>query len=45
MNFIVANFNAEETHKIIGQSSDKFLDLIGYIVEPKLIHRDNLVLV
>jgi glutamate 5-kinase len=39
------NYNADETRKIIGQSSDKFVELLGYIDESELIHRDNLILV
>lgn len=39
------NYNADETRKIIGQPSDKFVELLGYIDESELIHRDNLILV
>lgn len=31
--------------KIIGQSSDAIVGLLGYMAEPELVHRDNLILV
>jgi len=40
----LVNYNAEEAKKIIGQSSEKIEQLLGYVDEPELIHRDNLVL-
>ena len=39
----LVNYNAAETAKIIGRSSDKIETLLGYVDEPELIHRDNLV--
>ena len=41
----LVNYNANETKKILGYSTDKVERLLGYIGEPELIHRDNLVLV
>ncbi len=38
------NYGANESNKIIGKSSDQFEELLGYVDEPELIHRDNLVL-
>lgn len=38
------NYNAVETGKIAGKSSNQIEKLLGYIDEPELIHRDNLVL-
>jgi glutamate 5-kinase len=38
------NYNAEETRRIMGQSSDRIPALLGYVDEPELIHRDNLIL-
>ncbi len=38
------NYSAEETARIIGQPSDKIEAILGYIDEPELIHRDNMVL-
>ena len=37
------NYNFEETRKIMGQASDRIESLLGYVDEPELIHRDNLV--
>ena len=37
------NYNAADTRKIIGQSSDLFVSLLGYTSEPELVHRDNMV--
>jgi glutamate 5-kinase len=39
------NYPAEETQKILRQPSDKIEQILGYVDEPELIHRDNLVLV
>lgn len=41
----LANYNAIEASKIIGQSSEKIESILGFINEPELIHRDNLVMV
>ncbi len=41
----LVNYTAEETEKILGLSSDKIVDVLNYVDEPELIHRDNLVLV
>ncbi len=40
----LVNYNVEEAEKIIGQPSEKIEQLLGYVDEPELIHRDNLVL-
>ena len=40
----LVNYNAEETRKIMGQPSNRIEGLLGYVGEPELIHRDNLVL-
>ena len=39
------NYNADEAMKIMGKPSEKIEALLGYIDEPELIHRDNLVLI
>ncbi len=39
------NYNAEETRKILRCPTDKIQAILGYIDEPELIHRDNLVLI
>ncbi|MNO10367.1 Glutamate 5-kinase [compost metagenome] len=41
----LANYSALEAQKIIGQPSDAIESILGYIAEPELVHRDNLVLV
>jgi len=41
----LANYNAIEAAKICGKSSTEIEAVLGYIDEPELIHRDNLVLV
>ncbi|MEE9575147.1 MAG: glutamate 5-kinase, partial [Gammaproteobacteria bacterium] len=40
----LVNYSATESRKIIGQPSDKFEDLLGYVDSAELIHRDDLVL-
>ncbi|MDM8560991.1 glutamate 5-kinase [Thiotrichales bacterium HSG14] len=41
----LVNYNADETQKILGVPTDKIEEILGYVDEPELIHRDNLVLV
>lgn len=41
----LTNYNAAEAQKIIGHASDDIESLLGYLGEPELVHRDNLVLV
>lgn len=41
----LANYSAAEAQKIVGQPSDAIERLLGYVGEPELVHRDNLVLV
>ena len=40
----LVNYNAEETRQIMGHPSGSIMQLLGYVDEPELIHRDNLVL-
>lgn len=40
----LVNYSAEEAGKIVGQSSDQIEAILGYVDEPELIHRDNMVL-
>ncbi len=40
----LVNYGADETRRIEGQASSRIAELIGYVDEPELIHRDNLVL-
>lgn len=39
----LVNYSASEARKIIGHPSDRIEALLGYVVEPELVHRDNLV--
>ena len=38
------NYNADESRRIIGKPSQQILELLGYIDDEELIHRDNLIL-
>jgi len=40
----LVNYDAAESGQIKGVSSDKIETVLGYVDEPELIHRDNLVL-
>ncbi len=40
----LVNYGAAEARRIIGQPSERIEELLGYVDEPELIHRDNLVL-
>ncbi len=40
----LVNYAVDEARKIIGQPSERIEQLLGYVDEPELIHRDNLVL-
>jgi glutamate 5-kinase len=39
----LVNYSAEEARRIIGQPSSRIEEILGYIDEPELIHRDNMV--
>ncbi len=39
----LANYDSEETRRIMGQPTARMEELLGYVDEPELIHRDNLV--
>lgn len=41
----LVNYGADETRRIMGQTSDRIEELLGYVDEPELIHRDNLVVI
>lgn len=41
----LVNYATEEARRIMGESSEQIESLLGYVIEPELIHRDNLVLV
>ncbi|MCP5213584.1 MAG: glutamate 5-kinase [Pseudomonadales bacterium] len=38
------NYDAEDSRKIMGKPSGQIEAILGYVSEPELIHRDNLVL-
>ncbi len=39
----LVNYSSEEAARIIGQASDKIESILGYVDEPELIHRDNII--
>lgn len=39
------NYNADETRRIRGLPSERIEEVLGYVDEPELIHRDNLALI
>ncbi|CAD5106948.1 glutamate 5-kinase [Zestomonas carbonaria] len=41
----LVNYSAAEAQKILGQPSDLIERLLGYVDEPELVHRDNLILI
>ena len=41
----LVNYSAEETARILGKPSDRIESILGYVDEPELIHRDNMVVV
>ena len=40
----LVNYSAEESRRIMGQPSDRIEQMLGYVDEPELIHRDDFVL-
>ncbi len=40
----LVNYGAAETRRILGLPSGRFQEVLGYVDEPELIHRDNLML-
>ena len=40
----LVNYGASEARRIVGRPSSDILAVLGYVDEPELIHRDNLVL-
>jgi glutamate 5-kinase len=40
----LVNYGATEARRILGKPSSEILSVLGYVDEPELIHRDNLVL-
>jgi len=40
----LVNYSAQDTRRIQGQPSSRIEELLGYVDEPELINRDNLIL-
>jgi glutamate 5-kinase len=40
----LVNYSAAESRRIIGHASKRIESILGYVDEPELVHRDNLVL-
>ena len=40
----LVNYSSEETGQILGKSSTAIEEILGYMSEPELIHRDNIVI-
>ncbi len=40
----LVNYDAQEATRIAGHASDEIESIIGYVDEPELIHRDNMVI-
>jgi len=40
----LVNYGAQETRRILRRPSSEIEAILGYVDEPELIHRDNLVL-
>ncbi|MFQ5544382.1 MAG: PUA domain-containing protein, partial [Acidiferrobacterales bacterium] len=40
----LVNYSAQESARIVGRPSDHIESILGYVDEPELIHRDNMVL-
>ena len=41
----LVNYDSDEARAIAGRSSDRIADVLGYVSDEEMIHRDNLVLV
>lgn len=41
----LVNYSSEESQLIQGKSTEQFVDILGYLEDEELIHRDNLVVV
>jgi glutamate 5-kinase len=40
----LVNYSAEDAARILGQASERIEAILGYVDEPELIHRDNMVI-
>ncbi|MFN2359728.1 MAG: PUA domain-containing protein, partial [Marinobacter sp.] len=41
----LTNYDADEARAIAGRSSDRITEVLGYISDEEMIHRDNMVIV
>lgn len=41
----LVNYSAADTRRLLGHASDQFERLLGYMGEPELVHRDNMIVV
>jgi glutamate 5-kinase len=41
----LVNYDADEARAIAGRSSDRIADVLGYVSDQEMVHRDNLVIV
>ena len=41
----LVNYNHDEVRRVMGMASEKIEQVLGYVDEPELMHRDNLVLI
>ena len=39
----LVNYSSEEASRLIGQPTHKIEEILGYVDEPEMIHRDNLI--
>lgn len=39
----LVNYSADEVKRLLGQSSEHIEEILGYVAEPELIHRDDMV--
>jgi glutamate 5-kinase len=39
----LVNYSADEVKRLLGQSSEQIEKILGYVAEPELIHRDDMV--
>jgi len=39
----LVNYSSQDTQKILGAASDKIESILGYVDEPELVHRNNMV--
>lgn len=40
----LVNYDVDEARKIVGKSSQQIAEILGYVADEELVHRDNLVL-